>query len=578
MSFLSTTPTRARNDGPARVAKIVGADVELGNFIEGVDTTNGTAAAAARRLLKEIEGVPAGGSASPAFSSGSTSPVVPEAWPHVYRYTPSLRNVRDDSAEPASAFDPQDWGRRFLPTNGGSVYIDLDHLELAQPETSNAFDFVASSRAMLAVARTALERTNGRMPTGCRVVALANCSDGLGNSYGAHLNVLVTRSAWENICVRKPHYLAVLAAFQASSIVYTGAGKVGTENDRPPVAYQLSQRADFIEALIGPQTTYDRPIVNARDEPLCGPRSWRRNDTAADDIELSRLHVIFYDHTLAQVATLLKVGTLQIVAAMLEAGAVNAGLALDDPLDALQAWSGDPTLAARARTVAGGGVTAVELQFRFLDEAKRFADAGGLDVVVPRAAEVLALWEDTLVKLRSRDFPALARRLDWVLKLQMLRRAMDRRPALEWTSPEIKHLDQVYASLDHRDGLFWAYEREGLVDRVVGDEAIAHAGAEPPSDTRAWTRAHLLRLAGEAHIDRVDWDTVRVKLAGRFGSSMWRPIRTIDLPHPAKATRAEHGALFDNEPTLDHVVSVLAAEDEPEAADNRPTHSPYPVS
>jgi hypothetical protein len=406
-------------------------------------------------------------------------------------------------------------------------------------------------------------------------VALANCSDGLGHSYGAHLNVLVTRSAWENICVRKPHYLACLAAFQASSIVYTGAGKVGGENDRAPVAYQLSQRADFIEALVGPQTTYDRPIVNARDEPLCGPRAWRRNDTG---VELSRLHVIFYDHTLAQVATLLKVGTLQIVAAMLEAGAVNAGLALDDPLEALQAWSGDPTLAARVRTVAGGGVTAVELQFRFLDEAKRFADAGGLDAVVPRAAEILALWEDTLVKLRARDFPALARRLDWVLKLQMLRRAMERRPALEWTSPEIKHLDHVYASLDRRDGLFWAYEREGLVDRVVSDEAIAHAGAEPPPDTRAWTRAHLLRLAGQTQIDRVDWDAVCVKLTGRFGSGVWPTLRTIDLPHPAKATHAEYGTLFQNEPALDHVVAVLAPGDEPGAANNGPTHSLYPVS
>lgn len=209
---------------------------------------------------------------------------------------------------------------------------------------------------------------------------------------------------------------------------------------------------------------------------------------------------------------------------------------------------------------------------------RRFADAGALDAVVPRAAEILALWEDTLTKLRARDFPALARRLDWVLKLQMLRRAMDRRPALEWTSPEIKHLDQVYASLDRRDGLFWAYEREGLVDRVVSDEAIAHAGEEPPSDTRAWTRAHLLRLAGEAHIARVDWDAVHVKVAGRFGSGAWRSIRTIDLPHPAQATRAEHGALFDNEPTLDHVVSVLALEDEPATADNGPTRSLHPVS
>jgi proteasome accessory factor A len=566
MSVSSRTPARATHEGPTRVAKIVGADVELGNFVEGVETIHGTAAAAARLLLEEIDGVPAG-------CSGWAQSSVPGTGLTLYRSGASTRSY--DGEEARSSSDPQDWGRRFLPTNGGSAYIDLDHLELAQPETSNAFDFVASARAMLTFAQTALRRVNERMPAGRRIVALANCSDGLGHSYGAHVNVLLTRSAWDNICVRKPHYLACLAAFQASSIVYTGAGKVGSENGRRPVAYQLSQRADFVEALVGPQTTYERPLINARLEPLCGRWSCQRTD---DDVELSRLHVIFYDHTLAHVATVLKVGALQIMAAMLEAGAVNAELALDDPLEALLVWSRDPTLAARARMLEGSALTAVDLQFQFLDEAKRYADTGGLDAVVPRAAEILTLWEDTLVKLRGRDFPALARRLDWVLKLGLLRRAMDRRPALDWTSPEVKHLDQIYASLDEGEGLFLAYEREGLVDRVVSDSAIAYACAEPPPDTRAWTRAHLLRLAGEARIDQVDWDAVRVKLTGRFGSGVWRTLRTVDLPHPAKATRAEHSALFDHEPDLDQVVALLGAEDEPADTAHGATYLRYPVS
>jgi proteasome accessory factor A len=567
MSVSSATPARATHDGPTRVAKIVGADVELGNFVEGVETIHGTAAAAARLLLREIDGVPAG------YEYGSGQSTVPGTGLTLYGSGASIRSHDDEEARSSS--DPQEWGRRFLPTNSGSIYVDLDHLELAQPETSNAFDFVASARAMLTIAQTALRRANDRMPAGRRIVALANCSDGLGHSYGAHVNVLVTRSAWDHICVRKPHYLACLAAFQASSIIYTGAGKVGSENGRQPVAYQLSQRADFVEALVGPQTTYERPLVNARLEPLCGRRSWQRND---DDGDLSRLHVIFYDHTLAQVATLLKVGTLQIMAAILEAGAVNAELALDDPLEALLAWSNDPTLTGRARTLGGGASTALDLQFQFLGEAKSFADTGGLDAIVPRAAEILTLWEDTLVKLRGRDFPALARRLDWVLKLGLLRRAMERRPALDWTSPEVKHLDQIYASLDDSEGLFLTYEREGLVDRVVSDEAVAYACTEPPPDTRAWTRAHLLRLAGEARIDQVDWDAVRVKLTGRFGSGVWPTFRTVDLPHPAKATRAEHGALFDHEPDLEQVVARLGAEDEPADRAHGPTYLRYPIS
>ena len=130
--------------------------------------------------------------------------------------------------------DPRDHDRRFLPTNGGCCYIDLDHLEIALPETWSAFEHVAYWRAMLGVARQAMVSANKRMPDGRRIQVLANCSDGLGHSYGSHTNVLVTKAAWENIFHRKPHYLAYLAAFQTSSIVFTGQGKVsGGENGKP---------------------------------------------------------------------------------------------------------------------------------------------------------------------------------------------------------------------------------------------------------------------------------------------------------------------------------------------------------
>src|SRR5207245_816604 len=107
---------------------------------------------------------------------------------------------------------------------------------------------------------------------GQRIHVLVNNSDGRGNAYGSHLNFLVTRRAWDNIFERKLHHMLYLASFQVSSIVYTGQGKVGSENGMPAVAFQLSQRADFFETLTGMQTTHERPIVNSRDEALCGER------------------------------------------------------------------------------------------------------------------------------------------------------------------------------------------------------------------------------------------------------------------------------------------------------------------
>jgi proteasome accessory factor A len=501
-----------------RVPKIIGCDVELGNFISGVESSSGSGQAASRLLLRAIDGIPA---------------------------------ERTGAIHDAGRENAQDRGRRFLPDNGGCAYIDSDHLELATPETLSAFDHVAYWQAMLRLARRAVHDVNARLPEGLQAHALANCSDGHGHSYGAHVNVLVTREAWNAIVRRKPHYLACLAAFQVSSIVFTGAGKVGSENGRPPADFQLSQRADFMETMLGEQTTYNRPLVNARDEALCGPSGAREG--------LARLHVIFFDAALCQVATLLRTGTLQIVAAMLETGDVPSQLALDDPLEALQTWSRDPSLAARARLVSGEAVTAVELQQRFLEQARDYEATRGFGGIVPRAGEILALWADTLHKLGERDFDALGRRIDWVLKRQILTRVLTTRPSLTWQSAEIRHLDQLYASVDDTDGLFWAWASGGQLDEVVSEEEVARALDEPPEDTRAWTRAHLLRRAGMTRVTRVDWDRVDVRLdTGRSGYA-WTSTSVVHMPSPCGWSRGDTGRLFSPAATLEQIVEALGA-------------------
>src|SRR2546428_12810018 len=101
---------------------------------------------------------------------------------------------------------------------------------------------------------------------------------------------------WDNLFIRRMHHMLYLAAYQASSIVFTGQGKVGTQNGRPPVPYQISQRADFFETLTGIQTTFNRPIVNSRDEALCGP--WTYGVVSDPGSGYARLHVIFFDNVL----------------------------------------------------------------------------------------------------------------------------------------------------------------------------------------------------------------------------------------------------------------------------------------
>jgi proteasome accessory factor A len=382
---------------------------------------------------------------------------------------------------------------------------------------------------MLLITRGAMDASNRRMSEGQGLEVLANTSDGQGNSYGSHLSFLVKRRTWDALFRRQLHHMLFLASYQVSSIIFTGQGKVGSENGRPGVEYQISQRADFFETLTGTQTTHRRPIVNSRDEALCTG-------------DLARLHVIFYDSTLCHVATFLKVGVLQVVLAMVEAGRIQPRLILDDPLRAIRTWSDDRSLRARATLVSGKRLTAIEHQLLFCEEAEKFVEAGGCEGSVPEAPEILRLWRDTLEKLRVHDFESLATRLDWVLKLSLLERLLAQRPEIGWDSPELKHLDQVYSSLDRERGLYWACERGCWVERMVGDEAIEYFVENPPVDTRAYIRAHALRSLEPHDIQEVNWERIRFRSA-TLPHREW----VIDLGNPMEQELIKRPARVGNE-------------------------------
>jgi proteasome accessory factor A len=463
-------------------------------------------------------------------------------------------------AKSGSTYNAQDWARKFLG-NGGCAYIDLDHLELCIPEVLSARDHVAASHAMLRHARVALQTANARLPEGKKIVALANNSDGQGHSYGSHLNFLVTRRAWSDLFERRLQHLLFLAAYQASSIVFTGQGKIGAENNRPAVPYQISQRADFFDVLMGPQTTWNRPLINSRDEALVGP--WYGASASPDSASKARLHVIFYDQTLCHTASLLKVGVMQIILAMIEAGCVPPSMVLDDPVQAVWQWSHDPTLHRRERLADGRNLTAVEMQLLFWEEAQRFVTDGGCADIVPDAPQILELWALTLGELRARDFPALARRLDWVLKLQILERARQQRPNLDWSSAELKHLDFMYASLE--DGLYWSLEKSGMVNTLVTNEEIEHFRHKPPENTRAWTRARLLSLADPSQVERVDWDSITFLVKG---DHYWPRESTVNLANPLGFTRIACERVFHPSATLEGVLEILGT----------PGHGPITLS
>jgi len=526
---------------PERVVKIGAADHELCNFIVGTDTPGKTDAQASRALVREIIGTPAHRTANKTcHSAGGYS-----APSRYYEYDPYYGYY---SASSQDDYDiPTDWGRRYLD-NGGAAYVDSHKLEVCTPEVTSAYDFVAANHAMLRIARQAQIAANAKLPDGQKLVVAVNNSDGRGDSWGSHVNTLITRRAWDNIFHTRPHYALFLATHLASSIVCTGAGKVGSENGTPAVDYQIGCRADFMQQTVGQQTMYTRPIVNARDEPLCG-----RDTSAADSC--ARLHTITYDANLAHASNFLKFGCLQIICAMIEADFVDPALLLKDPVDAIVRFSHDPLLQTQAETLSGSDYTSVELGLLLLERAREFQQCGGLDGIVPFHEDILALWEDTLNKLKASDFQSLSKRLDWVIKLSAILGAMDQQPELTWDSPTVKHLDFAYANLDPDDGLYWHYESGGLVETLCSEEEIERLVHEPPADTRAWGRSRLLQAVDPEAVADVDWDRIRFKARGGF-----KPVyRTVDMGGPTDFTKRDVEGLLSAQESLDSLLDTLGA-------------------
>jgi len=487
---------------PEVVAKILGLDFELANFFLNA-TAIGGCLDAAQALLGEIRGFP-------------------------------LRTHWGTSIES---------GRRYLATCGGSAYIDSSHLELCTPEHASAAEHVVQVHAGLALARRAQQAAQRRLqPRLGRLEVLANNCDG-HVSYGSHLNVLTTARCFSDILFRKPHAGAFLASHLVTSIPYTGQGMVGSANGRPACDYQLSARADWYEEFANRETMQRRPLLNQRDEPHAAGG-------------LARLHIIFFDFTLAPVACFLRAGVTQLIVAMCEAGWIDPTLALDDPVGAAADVSRDLSLQQTfATTVRGRRLTAIELQQGLCDLAGEFVDSGAAEPAIPEAREILRVWRETLDLLRRREIEALALRCDNWLKYLLLERQRSA-CGLTWQSPALKVLDLRYASLDPVGGLFWNVARTGCLEMWPDDEAVQQRQQEPPGETRAYARAHLLRRFGNA-VAGLDWSWIEFRVGPRRG---WCSSARLEMNDPRRFNRAECSDLFARQPDLAEVVAELSSE------------------
>jgi proteasome accessory factor A len=493
------------------VKKFLGEDFELWNALVGQGHFTRSPREAARRLINEIDGYPR----------------LP------------------------------DWGseieclRRFFETNGGSAYIDSDHLEINSPEHLHARDHVAIHHAGLRLAAQAQLRANCKLSGTERIGVSAAVSDGFA-SWGHHLNMMVARPYFDALFSRKPHVLGSLATHLATATIFTGQGQVGAGNDRMACCFQLSQRADWFEELAGPQTMQNRPLVNNRDQ----------SHTRAD---LARLHIIFFDNYLAPIAGYLMAGTTQLICAMGEAGWIDPALQLDDSLAGAIEVSRDLSLGCRLPMAKRGlRMTAAEIQSALADQAGEFLTSGRLDGAVPDAEAIVDCWKVTTEMARRRDLDALAGRCDWALKYLLLDRHRGRK-GLTWQSPELMYLNILYASVDPDEGLFWRMAQAGKVEAMPEPERVTRFLDEPPDDSRAYLRAHLLRRFGGL-VQRIDWDHLRFRVQT---NRHWWSETVLSLPDLDRFGRDETQPLLERCSSLDELMEAIDDLTGPKSSDGR---------
>jgi proteasome accessory factor A len=419
-------------------------------------------------------------------------------------------------------------------TNGARYYVDHAHPEYSTPECSDPLEATLFDKAGERILARSMEAARRLLPQGQEIVVYKNNSDGKGNSYGTHENYLVDRNVPFAMLVRN------LIPWFVTRQVFTGSGKIGSENGGDPCDYQITQRADFFEEEVGLETTLKRPIVNTRDEPHADPQKYRR------------LHVIVGDANMCEVATFLKVGTTAIVLAMIEDGFIDKDLSISSPVAAIRAVSHDPSLRATVDVAELGRCTAIELQWEFLRLARKYADDTGL-VAACGTDEignmVLDRWESVLTALET-DPMSLDGQLDWVTKLGLVKAYVER-DSLKWNDPKLELLSVQYHDVRPGRSLYEKLVRAGKVERLLDESAVTAAMADPPVSTRAYFRGTCLARWADSVV-AANWDSLVLDV----GTD---PLRRIPMMEPTRGSKEHVAKLFAEVSTPRQLVERLTA-------------------
>lgn len=356
--------------------------------------------------------------------------------------------------------------------NGGRLYVDHAHPEYSTPETRTAMDAVRWDRAGEIIAQRIMSQAQKENQP---LVLVKNNVDGKGAAYGAHENYLVSRATDLDDLV------AAIIPFLVTRPIFCGAGRVGIGGRSESAGYQISQRADYIENLVGLETTHKRPIFNTRDEPHASQQQWRR------------IHVIVGDANLFDFSTYLRVGVTGLVLWAIEQGTGLEwdGLTLADAVGATRLVSRDTSLQVGLQMASGATMRALDIQRSYYSLVERRMQSAAPDW--DEAENILKAWKETLDLLEQDVFEARTR-VEWVGKFALLL-AQKQRLDCSWDDSRLQAMDLAWADLRPEKSLVTKLRQAGLVTSLWSDSEITWAADNAPNGTRAAVRGAEVKSA-----------------------------------------------------------------------------------
>ncbi len=400
--------------------------------------------------------------------------------------------------------------------NGSRYYLDTgEHNELSSPELSTPRQVAEYDRAaerILLRAKTVVQQRRGVD------VCITKNNINFGRPDGAAWGQHEAYTCWIPIAAAARQLIPHLV----SRIPYAGAGCLSA--NPLGMGYELSQRARHMTRPIGSSTTQDRAIFCTR---VSKPSD-------VSDAGWTRLNLISKDSQRCSFGMYLTYGVTGLLLMIANEGhPIGRGVALKNPVAAMQAFSLDPWLQAKVPLANGKMATAIEIQRAYLDQARPHVESGELP---DWTVEVLGHWKATLDQLEA-DPLGLADRLDVYLKLAIVNRQLGRAGA-SWK--------ELHRALQDLDGL-----RRSVHTPVV----------------RAILMEDDRGLDGEHRTSYVQVsETLRARRCDRRWLSLAVQLQAMEMNYH------ELGGLFDKLDAAGHVDSVVVT---PEAVDHA-IHNPPP--